>query len=163
MSALVLGLGNILLSDEGIGVHTVKKIREEWSFLPDVEIIDGGTLGLDLLPYFEKYSRILIIDAVDFKKEAGYIGIVKGADILKSFSKKLSVHHIGLSDILFACQLIGIKPTDVIIIGIQPKSIDMGLQLTNEISSKIPELIKIAIENLENWDIKCVSQSPQKS
>ncbi len=162
MPAAILGLGNILLRDEGVGVHTINKIREEWSFSPAVEIIDGGTLGLDLLPYFEKYSKILIIDAVDFGKEAGHIGLLKDEDVLKPFSKKLSVHHVGLGDIFFACQLVGMKPAEIIIIGIQPKSIDIGLEITEEISRKMPDLIKIAIENLENWDIRCVLRSPQR-
>jgi hydrogenase maturation protease len=162
LTTLLLGLGNILLRDEGIGVHTVNRMREEWSFSPEVEIIDGGTLGLDLLPYFEKYSRILIVDAVDFGKEPGYISLLKDGDVLKPFSKKLSVHNIGLADILFSCQLIDIKPAEIIIIGIQPKSMDIGLDMTEEIGGKMPDLINTAIKTLENWDIKCVLQSPQR-
>ncbi len=158
----LIGIGNILLSDEGVGVHTVTKIREEWSFSPEIEIIDGGTLGLDLLPYFEKYPRILIIDAVDFGKESGYIGILENAGILASFNKKLSVHNIGLADILFACELMGIKPLEIKVIGIQPKSMDMGLQMTEEVGSKVPDLIQIVLENLKRWNVKCVSLSPQR-
>jgi len=163
LSVAILGLGNILLSDEGVGVHIINKIRKECSFPPEVEIIDGGTLGLDLLLYFEKHSRILIIDAVDFKKEPGYIGILNVDDILKPFSKKLSVHHIGLPDILFASQLMGIKSVAVVIIGVQPKSIEVGLDMTDEVKNKIPVLMELIKVILENWDIKCVLQSPQRS
>lgn len=157
-----MGLGNILLGDEGVGVHVINKLREEWSFSPEIEIIDGGTLGLDLLPYLEKYSKILIVDAVEFGKEPGYISILSDTEIIKSLGKKFSVHHIGLSDILFACQLVNIKPDEVIIIGIQPKSLDVGIEMTDEICCRIPDLTEMIIHNLTKWGIKCVSLSPQR-
>lgn len=162
MSIALIGLGNILLMDEGIGVHAVKKLKEDWVFYPDIEIIDGGTLGLDLLTYFEKHSKILIIDAADFGKEPGYIQVLGGSDIFKSFSKKLSVHHIGLVDILVACELMGIELAEIKIIGIQPCAMDFGIQMTDEISKRMPDLIQLAIKNLQEWGIECVSQSLQK-
>lgn len=161
-SIKVLGLGNLLLQDEGAGVHAVNKLRKGWSFSPEIEIIDGGTLGLDLLPYFEKHSRILVIDAVDFGKEPGYISVLTGIDIIKSFAKKLSVHHIGLADILLSCELMDTKPLEIKIIGIQPKSMDIGLEMTEEINDQMACLLQMVIEHLQKWSVKCASLSPQR-
>ncbi len=163
MSIAVIGLGNILLKDEGIGVHTVNKIKNEYQFSSDIEIIDGGTLGLDLLPYFEKHSKVLIIDAADLKKEPGYIKIFDSDEILKSFYKKLSVHHIGIPDILTACELMNIKSDEIKIIGIQPCSTDFGTEMSYEIQSKMELIFQLILEQLQKWSVKCVSLSHQKS
>ncbi len=162
MSIALIGLGNILLKDEGIGVHTVNKLKEDWDFSPQIEIIDGGTLGLNLLAYFEKYSKILIIDAADFGKEPGYIEVLNSGKISKSFTKKLSVHNIGLADILSACELMGVRLGEIKIIGIQPYAMDFGMQMTDGIKAKMNDLINLAITNLENWGVKCVLRFHQR-
>ena len=113
MITTVIGLGNILLTDEGVGVHAVNAIREKYRFSPEVEIIDGGTLGLDLLPYFEGRDSVLLIDAVDFGKEPGYIGILDNDAIPSVLLSKISVHHVGLSDVLFAAKLMDITPPTI--------------------------------------------------
>ena len=81
MKTALLGIGNILLKDEGVGVHVVNAIKEGYTFSPEVEIIDGGTLGLDLLPFIEGKEGLLIIDAVNFGKDPGYIGILENEEI----------------------------------------------------------------------------------
>lgn len=162
MKTIVIGLGNILLKDEGIGVHAVNAVRERYTFSPEVEIIDGGTLGLDLLHFFEGRERVLIVDAVDFKKGAGYIGVIEDDKIPSTLFAKLSVHHIGLSDVLFAAKLMDFTPSKIRLIGIQPQSLDVGLDVTECISGKMEELIDTIIQTLKEWNIECALQSPQK-
>ncbi len=159
----VLGLGNILLTDEGVGVHAVNAIGKRCAFSPPLEIVDGGTMGLDLLPLFQEKDKILIIDAVDFGKDAGLIGIIDGEAVPSVLKTKLSVHHIGLSDVLFAAKLMRTTPLDVCLIGIQPKSLDVGLDMTDEIRVKLDDLIGLAIQKLKEWNVECVLQSPQES
>ncbi len=159
----VLGLGNILLTDEGVGVHAVNAINKRCAFFPPIEIVDGGTMGLDLLPLFQEKDKILIIDAVDFGKAAGLIGIIEGDAIPSVLKTKLSVHHIGLSDVLFTAKLMRTTPLDVCLIGIQPKSLDLGLDMTDEIRVKLDDLIGLALQKLKEWNVECVLQSPQKS
>lgn len=127
-----------------------------------MEIIDGGTLGLDLLPLIEGKDKILIVDAVDFRKEPGHIGIIEDDDIPSTLFAKLSVHHIGLSDVLYAAKLMDIKPSKIRLIGIQPQSLDVGLDVTECISGKIGKIIDLIIETLKEWNIECVSLSPQR-
>ncbi len=159
----ILGIGNILLTDEGVGVHAVNAIKKKYSFSPDIDIIDGGTMGLDLLPIFQTQDKILIIDAVDFNKEPGYVGTIEGNNIPSVLNAKLSVHHIGFSDLLFAAKLMRENPPEVYLVGIQPKSLDVGLDMTEEIRVKLDSIIDLTIQKLKEWNVECVLQSPQKS
>ena len=160
---VVLGLGNILLSDEGIGVHTVNALIKQYAFNPPVELIDGGTMGLDLLPLFQSRDRILIIDAVDFGKVPGHIGTLEGDKISSVLNPKLSSHHIGLSDVLFAAKLMRETLPEVCLVGVQPKSLDIGLDMTPEIQVKLGVLIDLVLQKLKEWNIECVLQSHQES
>jgi hydrogenase maturation protease len=120
-----------------------------------VEIIDGGTMGLDLLPIFEGRDKVLIVDAVDFGKDPGHIGIVENDDIPSVLNSKLSVHNINLSDVLFAAKLMEISPPEICLIGIQPQSIDVGLDMTDEISEKLDGLREMIIKKLKEWGVEC--------
>lgn len=162
MAISVIGLGNILLKDEGVGVHVINTMKERYTFPPDVEIIDGGTLGLDLLPLIEGKEKILLVDAVNFKKEPGHIDALEDDAIPSTLFSKLSVHHIGLSDVLFAAKLKGATPSKIRLIGIQPQSLEVGLDMTECISGKMEELINVVIKTLEEWNVECVLRSPQK-
>ncbi len=163
MITAVIGLGNILLKDEGVGVHAVNALKESCSFSPEVEIIDGGTLGLDLLPLIEGKDRLILIDAVDFKKEPGFIGVLEDEEIPSALFAKLSVHHIGLSDVLYASKLMGITPAKIRLIGIQPGSMDVGLDLTPCVSDRIKDVVEMTVKTLKEWNVECALPSPQKS
>ena len=160
----LIGVGNILLRDEGAGVHVINAIKKRYTFSPEVEIVDGGTMGLDLLPIIEGKDKVLIIDAVDFGKEPGYIGIIENDAIPFVLNTKLSVHHINLSDVLFALKLIGRFPSEICLIGIQPQSIDVGLNMTDGINDKIDKLIEEALIRLKRWGVLCYKhQEPVKA
>ncbi|MCX7794054.1 MAG: HyaD/HybD family hydrogenase maturation endopeptidase [Thermodesulfovibrionales bacterium] len=154
MKILVLGLGNILLSDEGIGVRVVEELRERYTFFPDIEIVDGGTKGLDLLPLFESREKVLIVDAVDFGREPGYIGILEKSEIPTILHSKLSVHHIGLGEVLLAAQMLGIMPEEICLIGIQPYTLETGLELSSTIASKKEELLRSIVDKLRLWGVE---------
>jgi hydrogenase maturation protease len=159
----VIGLGNILLKDEGVGVHAINAIKDRYALSPEVEIIDGGTLGLDLLHFIEGKDKLLLIDAVDFKKEPGHIDVLEDDDIPATLFSKLSVHHIGLSDVLFAAKLKGVLPSKIRLIGIQPQSIRVGLEMTDCVAGKIERVIALIIKILKEWNIECALLSPQRS
>jgi hydrogenase maturation protease len=165
LSTALLGLGNILLKDERLGVHVVTTIKERYDYPLELEIIDGGTLGLDLLPLFEQFDRVLIVDAVNFGREPGYIGILEDDQIPAVLFAKLSVHQIGLADLLSVAKLKGVMPSKVCLIGMQPDVIDFtfGLEMSDVVNANIEKVIDLTVDKLKEWKIECVLLSPQKS
>ncbi len=151
----VLGLGNILFSDEGAGVHVAAELARSYTFSPGIDIVDGGTMGLDLLPIFQDRDRILIIDAVDFGKSPGYVATLAGDAIRTALNIKLSVHHIGLSDLLLTAQLTRENPLDLCLVGIQPGSLDLKLGITEQVRFHVKEMINLVLQQLKKWNI-CV-------
>lgn len=154
MQITLLGLGSILMQDEGVGIHAVKHIREHYE-TPGLEIVDGGTSGLDLLDYIENRDRLLVVDAVKFGKEPGYIGVLRNEEIPAIFGAKASLHHLGLMDVLATAQLLDIAPQDICLIGIQPQTLSLGLELTDLIQEKLEVLVELIISQLQEWGLIC--------
>ncbi len=160
MNIAIFGIGNILLSDDGIGIHIINRLKEEFDFPDYVEIIDGGTKGLDLLPLFENRDKVLFIDAANFKKEPGTIGTIEGDDIPAFLGQKLSVHHIGIPDMLFAAKFMEITPPEMCLIGIQPESMETSLELTDAVKNNSNELLNSVLEKLNQWGVEA---TPKKT
>ena len=158
----LIGLGNILMRDEGIGVHVVNRFRERYSVPDSVEIVDGGTCGLDLMPVIEGRRKVLIVDAVNFEREPGYIGELVNDEIPARFSTKASLHHLGLMDVLSIVRLADAMPEEICIIGIQPKTMELGLDMTELMLDKIDVLVEKIVLKLREWNIPCALQSLQK-
>jgi hydrogenase maturation protease len=149
----VIGLGNILMQDEGVGVHAVKALQERLPPAPGLEFIDGGTAGLDLLPFIEGRDRVLFMDAVNFREEPGYIGMLRNQEIPAFFPMKHSLHHMGLPEVLAAAQLLNVLPPEVCLLGIQPRTIAPGLELSPLLHSRLEELIRRAVAQLREWGV----------
>lgn len=154
MNIAVFGIGNMLLSDDGVGIHVLHKLQNEFNFSPSIELIDGGTKGLDLLPLFENRDRVLIIDAANFKKAPGTIDTVEGDNIPAFLSTKLSVHQIGLPDMLYAAKLMDIMPQETCLIGMQPLSMDTATDMSEVVSSQMDNLIERVIGKLNEWGVE---------
>ena len=149
----IFGIGNILLSDDGVGVHALNQLADQYEFPESVRLIDGGTKGLDLLPLLEGMDKVMFIDAANFKKEPGTIDIIEGESIPAFLSSKLSVHQIGLPDLLFAAKLMEITPAEMCLVGIQPKSMDTATELSEIVSSQMDNLIEKVLQKLKDWDV----------
>ena len=154
MDIAVFGIGNILLSDDGVGVHALNRLKEEYDFPEDVELIDGGTKGLDLLPLLEDRDKVLIIDAANFKKKPGTIGTIEGDKIPAFLSSKLSVHQIGLPDMLFAAKLMNIMPPEMCLVGIQPESMETSVEMSEVVKNGMKPLLEKVIERLKEWGVE---------
>lgn len=150
---LLLGLGNILLRDEGIGVHVVNAIKDHYVLHPEVDIIDGGTLGLCLLPLLVGREKILFVDAVDFGREPGFIGGLADSDIPATMEMKLSFDELGLPDVLAVLKFTEDKIPEMFLIGIQPQTIAPGLELSATLKAELPHLIASVVNKLANWGI----------
>jgi hydrogenase maturation protease len=151
---LVLGLGNILLRDEGIGVRALELLDERYEFPPEVQLLDGGTLGLNLLPYVEDADRLLVIDAVKMGGEPGTVVRLEGEEVPASLSVKISPHEMGLADVLAAAQLRGRCPSELVLVGVQPGVIDTGLELSAPVAAQVASLVEAALSQLSRWGIE---------
>lgn len=151
LNVLVLGLGNILLSDEGVGVQAVEELQRRYDCSDAVEIIDGGTTGLDLLPYFEGHSHILIVDAVKSDQKPGTI--VRIADPPAYFRNRTSPHQIGLADVMGVASITGILPQNITLFGIEPKQTSTGLDLSADVAQNLSRLVDLVAEELKTIGI----------
>ncbi len=153
LNIAVFGIGNTLLSDDGAGVHALHRLLDDYELPSNVTLIDGGTKGLDLLPLFENRDRVLIIDAANFRKPPGSIDAVYGERIPSFLSAKLSVHQIGLPDLLFAAKLMQVMPDDICLIGIQPESMETGTQMSDAVMDRMDDLLLRIIKELQAWGV----------
>lgn len=144
---LVLGIGNILLRDEGIGVRVVEQLREY--LLPDtIELVDGGTAGADLLDVISDRRKVIVIDAMDADVEPGSVLRLTPDDLAAGQSAAVSLHEIGLLQTFAMARHLGSAPGEVVIIGIQPKEIIASDQLSPELTACVPTIAKQVIEEL---------------
>ncbi len=155
---VVLGLGNLLMQDEGVGIHALRALQSTYRFEPEIEFVDGGTSGLDLLPFFRPESRMIMLDAMDFDTEPGSIGRVENDDILARLNTRMSVHHLGLSDLFAMAKLTDSQPREIILFGVQPESMELEVELTATVREVIPRLIAHVLEQLQDWGINAVSK-----
>ena len=153
---ILLGLGNLLVEDEGIGLHVIKHINAHYRFEPAIEIVDGGTAGFELLPFFQDYDRILMVDAVEFGEEPGYVGRMENDDILTQLKNNMSLHHLGITDVLSSVKLLEYDPSHIVLIGIQPQSMEVRMGLSDLLRSRIEPVTREILRILESWDVKAV-------
>ena len=151
---VVLGVGNILLKDEGIGVRVAEEIKRRYEFPENVDIVDGGTQGLWLMPTIQETDRLIVVDAVLGGGEPGTIYRLEREDLPTGLRAKQSAHDSDLVEALNLCNLLGNGPKSVVVIGIQPQDIQpYGLELTEKIASKIEDLIVLVLGELEKLGI----------
>lgn len=149
---LVLGLGNILLGDEGVGVRVVERLLEQFEFPEGVRVMDGGTLGLDLLPYVEDASRLLVVDAVQARKPPGTLVRMAGDEIPVFLdASKVSPHQEGLQDLLAVAVLKGYLPGEVVFWGVQVESLGVGLDLSEAVAGQVDALAGKVLAELARW------------
>ena len=156
----LIGLGNILMQDDGVGVHAAMEIEHRFRFTPEIDIVDGGTLGLTLLPLIEGYARVLFVDAVEAGLEPGAIVVLEGEQVPALMESQVSVHQAGLADLMYAARLAGVLPPEVCLVGIQPQAVGLGLETTPLLQDKQKDLIRTVIARLGAWGIRAVERRP---
>ncbi len=149
----VLGIGNILLSDEGLGVVAVKRFAEEYEFPESVKIMDGGTLGIDLMYFLEGTEKFLVVDAVAGGKPPGTFYKIKNDDVKKYFKNKVSMHELGFQEVMALMELRGFPIKEIVILGLEPKSFATSLELSPEVEEKIPLLVEEIANQLREWGV----------
>ena len=154
---LVLGVGNTVMSDDGVGVKVVQLLQAEYHFPENVEVVDGGTLGLDLLPKLEGKSHLIMVDAVETGKKPGTRVRLAGEELPIALETKISPHQMGLKDLLAVARLLGHAPGEMVLIGVQPGSIEMDTELTPEVAEQVIAMKAAVLKELEEIGIHAVA------
>ncbi len=149
----MLGIGNVLMNDDAAGVRVVQALAREFVFPDDVTLLDGGTLGLDLLPYLEGVARLLVVDAVETGEAPGTLVRLTGDDIPLTLATKVSPHQMGLKDLLLVADLQGYAPEEMVLWGVQPGSIEMDLEMSAEVAAAVVLLQEKVMAELAAWGI----------
>jgi hydrogenase maturation protease len=147
---MVLGLGNLVHADDGLGVHTIARLQKDPRVPPGVVLLDGGTHGLGLLPYISEFRRLIVVDAVNVGEPPGTVIRMEG-DALRGMPGKPTAHQLGFSDMLVAMKLLGDAPDDVVLLGVQLASTEWSAQLSPQVEAALTPLIESILSQLDAW------------
>lgn len=151
MRIVVLGVGNILLTDEGVGVRVVEALGERYRLPPEVELIDGGTCGMEFLEQLESLDALIVVDCVRCHQPPATPVLLTGEQVPVFFKTKLSPHQVGLCDVLASLELTGRAPRETVIVGMQPVSMELGMELSPEVAARLPELLAMTVAELRRF------------
>ena len=159
---VLLGVGNILLTDEGFGVHVVNQLREDYVFNPPITILDGGTMGMELLTYMRGMTKLLLVDAINGGEAPGTVYEFPHEEMNHYFTDAISVHEVGMQDILRIRALQEDPLEDAVVIGVEPESLELGLTLSNSTQAVVAEVKERVLSVLSNWDITASPVNTEK-
>lgn len=142
---VVLGIGNTILSDEGVGVHAAEALRDLYDLPDGVEVIDGGTAGMELLDTLCGIDLLLVLDAVSTRQPPGTVCCLTGDEVPRFFRSKLSPHQVSICDVLASLDFIGQAPRDLVLVGVEPASLELGLALTPTVAQRVPDMVAQAV------------------
>jgi hydrogenase maturation protease len=145
-SLLILGLGNVLCGDDGLGVVAVDEIARRYTAPEGVRVLDGGTLGLTLLSHIEASDDLLLVDAVRADAPAGSLVHLSGDDVEPAVRERLSVHQIGVADLLDTLRLLDAYPQRLALLGLVPETLELGLGRSPAVEAQIPRLVERVVE-----------------
>nr|WP_113865114.1 HyaD/HybD family hydrogenase maturation endopeptidase [Brenneria salicis]NMN91086.1 hydrogenase maturation protease [Brenneria salicis ATCC 15712 = DSM 30166]RBP66582.1 hydrogenase maturation protease [Brenneria salicis ATCC 15712 = DSM 30166]RLM31972.1 hydrogenase expression/formation protein [Brenneria salicis ATCC 15712 = DSM 30166] len=148
MNILVLGVGNLLLSDEAIGVRIVEALAQRYTFAPPIDIVDGGTCGLELMDAMAKRDHLIVADAVLTGQAPGTVTILRDSEVPALFTRKISPHQLGLSDVLMALQLTEEFPRRLTLIGVEPASLEVHIGLSATVKQALEPALQQVVAAL---------------
>lgn len=147
---VILGLGNPLFSDEGVGIHLVRGLQHE-EICERAEIVDGGTDALYLLGTIEGTGHLVVVDAIDGDGVPGSLYRLEGAQIAMAWKNRLSAHQIGFQEVLALARLQGRLPARLVLLGVQPQTLDWGTELSDTVAGVLPRLRAMVYEEIAAW------------
>lgn len=145
-SLLILGLGNVLCGDDGLGVVAADEIARRFAVPDGARVLDGGTLGLTLLSHIEASDDLLLVDAVRADAPAGSFVHLTGDDVEPAVRERLSVHQIGVADLLDTLRLLDAYPQRLVLLGLVPETLELGLGRSPAVEARIPLLVEKVVE-----------------
>jgi hydrogenase maturation protease len=145
---LVLGMGNILLEDEGLGIRALQVLQKRYQIPGGVELLDGGTTGMGLLDEISRREHLLVLDAVQTGDPPGTLVEMRNDEVPVYFGMRVTPHQLGLSDVLATLELTGEQPSGVTVLGLVPESLEMSLELSERIGAELDALVDAAVTEL---------------
>lgn len=147
----ILGIGNTLYQDEGLGIHALPLVEKYLAQVENIEIVDGTTDGMRLLAPVEDTDYLIVIDAINAGKPGGTIIILEGDDIPAYFGIKMSIHQLGFQEVLMASKIRDRYPKHIVMIGMQPTSLELGVELSETNQNKLEELVALVVKQVHDW------------
>jgi hydrogenase maturation protease len=147
---VVIGLGNPLMADDGVGIAALERLRAAGA-PPDVELVDGGTWGMNLLPIIESAGRVLLMDAIDAGGAPGTLHVLERAQIPRYLATKISPHQVDLRDVLALAELRGNLPEQTVALGLQPERVEMSCELSDAVHTRLDDLVAAVTQRLAVW------------
>jgi hydrogenase maturation protease len=151
VKALVLGIGNLLIGDEGVGCTAVAELCRRYTMPPTVACVDGGTAGFELLSMIDSKEHLILIDALRNDMEPGTVVMVEGEHVPRAFMARTTPHQLGICDVLAAAQLCDTMPRHLTLYGIEPKQLDVGIGLSPEVEAGMEKIICAVVDQLRHF------------
>jgi hydrogenase maturation protease len=142
---LILGLGNLLCTDDGLGAVAVHRLLRAYEPPGGTVVLDGGTLGMALLPHLESADVVVLVDAIRTDDPPGTLVRLEGEDVAPAVAARLSVHQVGVADLLDSARLLDRYPPRVILLGLVPAGIGLGVELTPVVAAQLPRLVAAVV------------------
>lgn len=155
----VLGIGNVILRDEGFGVRVVEYLDACYDFPEQVQLVDGGTLGVELLQFVTGTGRLLVIDSINGGGEPGQMFRFRNEAVMEHFQDKLSAHEVGIQDVLAALAVTGQRIPEVVVIGAQPFDLGAGVELSPGMQALLEPVAGKALAELCRWGVVATKKS----
>jgi hydrogenase maturation protease len=146
---LVLGLGNVLLGDDGLGAAALARLERDYDIPPKVRLVEGGTLGLLLLDEISAAEHLILVDAVATGAAPGSLVRLDGSEVIDAVRERLSVHQVGVADLLDAARLLGRYPNSVVLLGLAPGAITLSVTRTPEVERGISALVSAVVDEVQ--------------
>ncbi|MBI3147491.1 MAG: HyaD/HybD family hydrogenase maturation endopeptidase [Betaproteobacteria bacterium] len=159
MRTVILGIGNTILSDEGVGVRAAEALQAAYHIPEGVEVIDGGTAGMELLDPLTGVDLLLVLDAVKARRVPGELVVLAGKEVPVFFRAKLSPHQVSICDVLASLEFAGSPPKDIVLIGVEPESFELGMELTPRIAAAVPGMVTRAHAELARRGIELLPRA----
>jgi hydrogenase maturation protease len=151
ISLLVLGLGNVLLGDDGLGAAALARLERGYRIPPGVFLEEGGTLGLSLLGLIADAENVILVDAVRTDSAPGTLVRIDGDEVVDAVRDRLSPHQVGVADLLDAATMIGCYPASVTLLGLVPEVIELGVGLTSAVEAGLDQLVAAIVREIQGF------------
>ena len=157
ITVTVLGVGNILLQDEGFGVRVIEEMTWRFSFPPYVQVLDGGTLGMELLRFLDGTEKLILVDAIAGGQPPGTLYQFYNDEVTAYFKEKVSAHELGIQDVLAVLGVLEQPISEMVVLGVEPESLAVSLDLTDTVASQVGATIELIINQLQAWQVEVTS------